>query len=74
MQSVEQQTNIVLSTNVNKYEAMNLQEAETALIFAALKACDGDTTKAAQKLNIARASIYNKLKRQGLSVKDWKNS
>ncbi|MGQ7816040.1 sigma-54 interaction domain-containing protein [Metapseudomonas furukawaii] len=46
--------------------ADSLAEAERAAILAALAACKGNRTQAAERLGIARASLYNKLQAHGL--------
>ncbi|MCY1542567.1 Bacterial regulatory protein, Fis family [compost metagenome] len=46
--------------------ADSLAAAERQAILAALAACNGNRTRAAERLGIARASLYNKLQVHGL--------
>ncbi|WP_271410352.1 sigma-54 interaction domain-containing protein [Pseudomonas sp. Q1-7] len=46
--------------------AESLAAAERQAILAALAACNGNRTQAAERLGIARASLYNKLQAHGL--------
>lgn len=44
-------------------EGQTLEDMERQMISQALKACDGNLSKAAQQLGITRQTLYNKLKR-----------
>ena len=43
-------------------------DAEAEIILRAMEACQGNKTKAAEMLNITRATLYSKLKKYGLIV------
>jgi len=47
--------------------AQSLAAAERAALLAALAACDGNRRRTAERLGIARASLYNKLQLHGLA-------
>jgi len=47
--------------------AQSLATAERAALLAALAACNGNRRRAAERLGIARASLYNKLQLHGLA-------
>ena len=42
--------------------------AETKLILDTLKMCNNNKTKAAERLNIARPLLYQKIKRLGIRI------
>ncbi len=46
--------------------AMTLEEAEKKHVLEALRACGGNRTQAAERLNIQRRTLYKKLERWGL--------
>ncbi len=50
----------------SKDEHLTLEEMEKRMILSSLESCDGNLTKAAQKLGITRQTIYNKVRKYGL--------
>jgi len=49
---------------------LSLEEAEKQMIARALKACNGNRTKAAKQLGISRRTLHRKLNEYGLHEKD----
>ena len=45
---------------------MTVEEAERQLIVQALKECDGNRTRAADRIGMSRRTLHRKLKRYGL--------
>ncbi|WP_411681278.1 sigma-54-dependent Fis family transcriptional regulator [Clostridium thailandense] len=54
-------------TNTNKI--LTIEQLEKENITAALEKCNGDILKAANILNISRATIYRRIKKYGIEIK-----
>lgn len=56
------------SIAIDDYENMTLEQVEQLLIEKALNRCDGNMKKTAEKLGIARSSLYRRIEKYRLEV------
>ena len=56
--------------NENKALKDIVAQAEKKAIIRAIKECDGNRTEAAKKLNIHRTSLYHKIDKYDIKLKD----
>ena len=49
-----------------RLEDMSLEEVEAFLIQKTLAECDGNVSRAAEKLGLSRSALYRRLQRYGL--------
>jgi DNA-binding NtrC family response regulator len=57
-----------LSCEINDYDNMTLEQVEKILIENAINRYDGNMKKTAEKLGIARSSLYRRIERYGLEL------